>query len=335
MDYLKTLKKEELVQISNDFDYLSVTNDFVGLKLMPMARTENMKVAIYELLEGHDIPVSALVHALDSEARIGDRPEYEEIKYELVLIKEKINQGEELKKKVRDLGMSVEGNGAITAIYNDISNQIAKVLVGFERRACELLSTGKNVIKENGADVTIDHKLSSNNKIDFSGWATPTHDILADLVALKNASNDKIVRLIVSSKVMGYIVANEAMSNIASKAGAYATRKFAQEYILANFDIDFIVDDRTFKFKHSDTKQYRFFDEMTVIALTTRGEVGTTFMTSTPTEDFAETDAKYGFVAVDQYIDNDPKAMWTLAEGLGLSVIPNINQTLYISKITA
>ena len=302
---------------------------------MPMARTENMKLAIYELLQGHDIPVSALVHALDSEARIGDRAEYEEIKFELVLIKEKINQGEELKKKIKDLGMSTDGDARIMAIYNDIANQISKVLVGFERRACELLSTGKNVIKENGADVVIDHKLSAKNKIDFSSWSNPSHDIFADIVALKEASNDKLKRFIVSGKIMGYIVANNKTGEFAAKAGVYATRKFIEEYMLANFDIDFVVDDRTYKFKHGDTKEYRFFDEMTVIGLTTRGEVGVTYMTSTPTEDFNETDAKYGFVAVDQYIENDPKAMWTLAEGLGLSVIPNINQVLYISKITA
>lgn len=335
MDYLKTLTQEELVKISNDFDYLSVTNNFVGLRLMPMARTENMKLAIYELLEGHDIPVSALVHALDSEARIGDRPEYEEIKFELVLIKEKINQGEELKKKIKDLGMSTDNDARLMAIYNDIANQISKVLVGFERRACELLSTGKNVIDENGAKVTIDHKLSAKNKIDFTGWSDPTHDILGDIVALKEASDNKIVRQIVSSKVMGYILGNNKINEIAGKLGVYVTRNWATNYIADNFDIDFIVDDRTFKFKHGDTKQYRFFDEMTVISLTSRNEIGVTFMTSTPTEDFNETDATYGFVAVDQYIEHDPKAMWTLAEGLGLSVIPNINGTLYISKITA
>ena len=335
MDYLKTLSKEELVKISNDFNYLSVTENFVGLRLMPMVRTENMKLAIHQLLEGHDIPVSALAHALDAEARFGDRPEYEEIRFELVLIKEKINQGEELKKKIKDLGMSTEGNASILAIYNDIANQISKVLVGFERRACELLSTGKNVIKENGVETTIDHKLSTNNKIDFAGWADPTHDILGDIVALKEASNNKIVRQIVSSKIMGYILANNKINEIAGKLGVYVTRNWATNYIMDNFDIDFIVDDRTFKFSHGDKKQYRFFDEMTVISLTTRGEVGATFMTSTPTEDFNETDASYGFVAVDQYIDHDPKALYTLAEGLGLSVIPNINQVLYISKITA
>ena len=334
MDYLKSLEQKELVKISNTFNYLSVTDSFVGLRLMPMFKTENMKLAMYELLEGHDIPVTALVHALDSEARIGDRAEFEEINFELCLIKEKINQGEELKKKVKDLGMSTENDARILAIYNDIANQISKVLVGFERRACELLSTGKNLINENGAVKTIDHKLSTKNKIDFTGWADPSHDILADLVALKEASNNKIVRQIVSSKVMGYILANNKINEIAGKAGVYVTRKWAMNYIFDNFDIDFIVDDRTYKFSHKDTKQYRFFDEMTVISLTTRGEIGKTLMTSTPTEDFAEVDESYGFVAVDQYIDHDPKALWTLAEGLGLSVIPNINQTLYISKIT-
>ena len=49
MDFLRTLKNEELVSISADFNYLRATQDFVGLKLLPMARTENLKVAIYDL----------------------------------------------------------------------------------------------------------------------------------------------------------------------------------------------------------------------------------------------------------------------------------------------
>ena len=50
MDYLQTLKKEELVKISADFNYLAATQDFIGLKLLPMVKTENMKVAMYNLL---------------------------------------------------------------------------------------------------------------------------------------------------------------------------------------------------------------------------------------------------------------------------------------------
>ena len=72
-----------------------------------------------------------------------------------------------------------------------------------------------------------------------------------------------------------------------------------------------------------------------MISLTTRGEVGRTFMGATPTEDANKTDATYGFVAVHQWVDNDPYTSWTKAEGVGLPVIADINNTLFLSKITA
>ena len=215
-DFLKILDGEELANISVQFDYKNATADFVGLKLLPMVKTDNMKVAMYNLLKGAEIPVIALVHAFDSEARIGDRPSYEEFRENLFLIKEKINQGEELRKKIKDMGMSADERTVVNAIYDDISNEIAKVLTAFERRACEALSTAKLVIDENGAKRTVDYNLSNDNKIDFSGWSTPTHDILADLAALKVASKDKIVRQIVSSKVLGYMLANEMLNKFAA-----------------------------------------------------------------------------------------------------------------------
>lgn len=336
MDYLKNLKGEQLVAISKDFDYLSATANFVGLKLMPMTKTENMKVAIYNLLAGQDIPVIALVHALDSEARIADRPDYEEIKAELFLIKAKLNQGEELRKKIKDMGMSAEERTILNAIYDDIANLISRVLTGFERRACELLSTGKIVIDENGAKKTVNFNFSAKNSIPVSGWATASHDILADIVALKKASSNKIVRAIVSGKIMGYIMANEKINAFATNANEYVTEEFAKNFLLSKFGIEIIVDDRTFKTDYVGGKEYRFFDEDTVIWLTTRGVVGKTFMTSTPTEDANETDAKYGFVAVDAWMeDHDPHITWSMAEGIGLPVIADINNTLYLSKVTA
>lgn len=337
-DLLKTLKGEELVQISNDFDYLSATADFIGLKLMPMVRTENMKVAIYELMKGNEVRVSALVHALDSEARIGDRPEYKEIQASLFLIKEKINQGEELRKKIKDLGMSSDERTIINALYDDIANEISKVLVGFERRACELLSTGKIVVDENGAKFEVTMGFDeTTNKIDFSGWSNPDHDIIADLVALKKASKNKIVRHIVSDKVLGYILNNTKLNTIASNdpQQGYLTQEYALNYISRIVGTAITVDDRTFKLSYHDNKEYRYFDENTVISLTTMGEVGKTFMTSTPIEDAGTVDSKYGFVAVSQWVTEDPCTSWTKAEGVGLPVIADINNTLYISKITA
>lgn len=334
-DFLKILKGEQLVQISNDFDYVSATENFIGLKLMPMVRTENMKVAMYNLLKGSEIPVIALVHALDAEARIGDRPNFEEFKESLFLIKEKINQGEELRKKIKDLGMSADERTILEAIYDDIANEISKVLTGFERRACELLSTGKIEINENGAVRTVDFKLSKDNKIDFTGWADPAHDIIADLAALQNASKNKIVRQIMSSKMVGYIMANQKLNSFATAQLVPMTQTFAKNYISNTLGIEIIVDDRTFKTAYGDKKEYRFFDENTVISLTTNGTVGQTLMTSTPIEDAGTVDGKYGFVAVSQWVTEDPCTSWTKAEGVGLPVIADINNTLYLSKITA
>lgn len=334
-DFLKILSGEELANISVQFDYKNAISDFVGLKLLPMVKTDNMKVAMYNLLKGSEVPVIALVHAFDSEARIGDRPNYEEFKAELFLLKQKLDQGEELRKKIKDLGMDSTERSIVNAIYDDISNLIMAVLTGFERRACEALSTGKLEIDENGAKYTVDYHLDASNKIDFTGWATPSHDIMADLSALQSASNDKIVRMIVSSKIMGYITANEKLIEFATKQLQPMTTRFAKNYISTVLGIEVIVDDRTYKKSYSDTTKYRFFEENTIVSLTTDREVGKTLMTSTPTEDANIANSKYGFVAVHQWTTDDPCTSWTKAEGVGLPVIVDINNTLYLSKVTA
>lgn len=333
-DFLKILDGEELAQISVQFDYKSAMAKFVGLKLMPMTKTDNMKVAIYNLLKGSEIPVIALVHAFDSEARIGDRPNYEVFKESLFLIKEKINQGEELRKKIKDMGMDAGERAVLNAIYDDISNEIMKVLTAFERRACEALSTAKLVINENGAVRTVDYNLQAKNKIDFVGWEDPKHDIFSDLATLKRKSEDKIVRQIMSTKIFNYILSNEKLINYAYRIAVPVTADLAKNYVMSTLGIEIIVDDRKFKKTYSDTTQYRFFDETTVISLTTRGEVGKTFMTSTPTEDANKTNSTYGFIAVHQWVSDDPYTSWTKAEGVGLPIIADINNTLYLSKIT-
>ena len=334
-DFLKILDGETLANISVQFDYKIATADFIGLKLFPMVKTPNLKVAMYNLLKGSEVPVIALVHAFDSEARNGDRPNFEEIKAELLLIKEKINQGEELRKKVRDMGMDASERTLINAIYDDISNEIAKVLTAFERRACEALSTGKCVVDENGAKVTVDFKLSADNKIAFTGWSDPTHDIVADMASLKVASKNKIVRQIVSSKVLGYMLANDKLNAFATAKLMPMTQDFVTNYISTALGIEIIVDDRTYKTAYNGGKEYRFFDEDTVISLTTRGTVGQTLMTTTPTEDAGKTDTTYGFVAVHQWTTDDPYTSWTKAEGVGLPVFADINNTLYLSQISA
>lgn len=335
MEYTKLLQGETLVQISNDFNYMRATEDFVGLKLFPLYKTENMKLAMANLMDGSDIPVMSFVHALDSEARTGDRPNYQEIKFELLLIKEKLNQGEALRKKLLDYGMTQTEKNMLEAIYNDAANLISRVITRMEVMADELLSTGKITVNENDVDVTIDYGLPATHQIGVTGWELATADIIGDLVKIKNQAKNKIKRALVSEKIMGYMLQNTAIKNIAAsyQPVQYATQEWVQSYLRSLLNIEFIVTSGTYKKSALDDTEYYFFKQDVITFLTTEGEVGKTFVTTTPEEDYGIAEYVTGYVAVTQYKTEDPAGIWTKASAIALPCPANIN-SLYICTVS-
>ena len=333
-DMLALLKGEQLVEISEDFDYLRATEDFVGLKLFPLAKTENMKLAIYNLVDGADVPVMAFVHALDTEARIGDRPDAQELKFELFLIKEKLNQGEAIRKKIKDLGMGNSERAVLEAIYNDASNLISRVLTRMEVMACELLSTGRITVKENNVDKTVDFGLKAEHYITVADWATPSHDIIGDLVKVKNRSKGKIVRALVSSDVMQKMLANEQFAKVAGSQSPvqYVTAEWVKRYISALLGIEFVVVEGTYKKSARDTEEFNFFKDGTVCFLETTDALGNTFVTSSPEEDYGIANYTNGLVSVTQYTTNDPAGIWTKASAIAFPCPKNVNQ-MWICKV--
>ena len=334
MDNLGMLKGEQWIEISEGFDYLRATKDYVGLKLFPMFKTENMKLAVASLIEGAEVPVMAVVHALDSEAQIADRPDFKEMRYELLLVKRKLNQGEALRKKIRDLGMSKEERAVIEAVYADAANLIAQVITRFEVMADEALCTGKVTIDENDVDVTVDYNLPDTHKLIVTGWSSASHDILGDLVKIQKVAKNKIVRALVSSKVMGYITNNTKLNSIAATAGEYVTAAFAKNYIANKFGVELIEVGGTYKLNHQATTEYNFFDEDVIVFLTTNGALGYTYMTSTPEEDIGIAAATRGFVTISQKAEWDPAAVWTKASAVGFPAFRDIKQ-LYICTVEA
>lgn len=334
MDYLGLLEGKQWIEISEDFDYVRATQDFVGLRLFPMFRTENMKLAVADLVEGADIPVMALVHALDTEARIGDRPDFEEINYELLLVKEKLNQGEALRKKLKDLGMSKEEKAIMLAVFNDASNLISRVLTRFEAMADEALCTGKLAIEENNVSKEVDYRLPDTHKLTVSSWAVANHDILGDLVKIKNVSKGKIVRAYTSDKVMGYILGNGALADIASKQGTFVTEAWARNYIASVIGIDFVVVGGTYKLSAKDDTEYNFFKDDVITFATTDGTLGNTFVTTSPEEDYGIAQRTNGFVSVTQWVTTDPAGVWTKASAIAFPAFRNIKQ-IYICQVNA
>ena len=336
MNYLGLLEGKQWIAISEDFDYVRATRDFIGLKLFPMVRTENMKLAVADLVEGADVPVMALVHALDTEARIGDRPDFKEIEYELLLVKEKLNQGEALKKKLKDMGMSNEEKTIMNAVFNDAANLISRVITRFEVAACEALATAKMTVDENNVKVTVDYKLPDDHKLVVTDWSNANHDILADLVKIRKNSKNKIVRAFTSDKVIGYILGNAKLGDIAAKAGIYVTEDWAKEYIKNVFGIEFVSIEETYKTSAQDgkDKEKRMFDEDTITFVTTLNTLGNTFVTSSPEEDYGIAERTNGFVSITQWTTTDPAGVWTKASAIGLPVFRDIKQ-IYICKVKA
>ena len=334
-DYLGMLKGEQLISLSENFDYVTATADFVGLKLFPAVKTDNMKLAIAQLTKGGKIPVMALVHALDTEARIGDRPNYETMNVELMLIKEKLNQGEAIRKLIRDTGMKETERDILNAVFNDANNLISRVLTRVEAMCMEAICTGKIVIKENGYETTVDYNVPTENVLSVADWHDPDHSILSDLVSLQKTAKNKIKRMVINDVVMGYILANTELKKIVASyiPIQFLTEDWAKTYIGNTFGIDVVVDTLTYKLNALDTTEYKFVPDNRIAFLGTDGAVGNTFFTSTPEEDYGISSQTSGFVAVTQYQTADPAGVWTKASAIALPC-PSDPALLYPCTIT-
>ena len=341
-DYLGMLKGEQLISLSENFDYVTATADFVGLKLFPAVKTNNMKLAIAQLTKGGKIPVMALVHAFDTESRIEDRPNYETMNLELLLIKAKLNQGESIRKLRNDLGMPETERNILRVIFDDANNLISRILTRVEAMCNETLCTGKVVIDENGYKTTVDYNVPSENILSVADWDNPDHDIFADLMAVKRASKDKITDMLINDVVMGYILNNKAFKQITASYTPiqFLTEDFAKSYISGTFGIKITVNPLTYKKDALDTTEYKFVPDNRIAFFASKrnpdgstAPIGNTFFTSTPDEDYGIASQTSGFVAVTQYQTADPAGVWTKASAVALPC-PSDPATLYPCTIT-
>ena len=80
----------------------SIARNYVGDRLFPDVKTENLEAEYERLSEGMDLPTAAMVHAFDTEAAIGVRPGFEKVLTEKLFIKRKINQSENLRQAIEN-----------------------------------------------------------------------------------------------------------------------------------------------------------------------------------------------------------------------------------------
>lgn len=329
---LNLLQTADIIDITNNYEYKS---NYTLDKLFNMKKTDNLLVEASKQSEGSNIPVMAQVHAFDTEARIGDRPNFETVKAQKLLIKEKINETEQILYYM-DKGVT-DQKALKNFVFDDVTNMATRVMTRTSVMNGELLSTGKLVIKENNVDITVDYNMPSANFIPMTGWATPAHDILGDIqkvVTTAKAKGYTIVRAITSNKVMGYLRANTNISNFFKASNVLLTDKVLKQWLLDNFGIEFVENDEVYKTDIKGTTQ-RIYKEDNITWLTTDGSIGSGLFGKTPEEIKLELCAKVslkGNIAITEYDVPDPVAHWVKASGIYLPIITDING-MFISTV--
>ena len=333
MNYIKLLKNMDIVSIGEQiqFDNISAIDS-----LFVPSKTANLKVAVAQLTAGGTVPQMAQVHAFDTEARIGSRTGFETFKFEKLLIKEKLNQGEALRYYLEELGGSQDENALKEFVFNDVTTLANRVKTRSTVMNGELLSTGKITIDDNNVDITVDMGLSVDNILTLTGWATAGTDVIGQLqtiIANAKTKGVTIRRAITSTKQMQRLLKNTAIASYMKDINMAPSVSNLKAWLMQVFEIEFVAIDDVYTTDVNGGTMNRVFDEDVVTFLPTTGTIGSGLWGVTPEEKELEV-ALNGFVATTKYTTPDPVAIWTKASGIYLPVIAEINR-MFIANIAS
>lgn len=180
---------EELLTPQELIDYTKErqTDAYMGELLFPERKTEAMEI---KMIKGaSDLPVSAHIHAFDTETELGSREGADYSMQDLALIKRKIRLGEKEIIALESPRNDQEEAEMVRKIYSDVDNLVAGVKTRVECLRMEALSTGKLSINENGFKASIDYGIPSTHKADKT-WGSGDPTILEDM----DAFVDRIVK---------------------------------------------------------------------------------------------------------------------------------------------
>lgn len=316
----------------------------LGESLFPERKIQDIEFDM--ILGTGGLPVTAEVHAFDTETQLASREAIEKGVASLALIKRQIKITEKELIKINNPRTDAELAFVLSQLYNDAEKMTDSVKVRVEAMRMELLSTGKISINENKVKVTIDYKVPSGNKKSFT-WQNPETDTpLDDLATLADAveaeSGSRPTRALTSRKVVKTICnctsVRKAIYGVNSdKIVTLATLN----ELLAQLDLPQIVVYEG-KYKKETAKGYstvRYFPE-NVIAMFGDETLGETIYGLTAEEvkligdgKMEETSILDNKIFVGTYTSIDPVGEFTKAVATALPTLPH-GEELGIATIT-
>ena len=151
----------------------------MGEELFPEVKKQSLKFDV--LTNKSRTPVTASVHAFNTEAEIGQR-EAEKMAIEACLIKRKMQLKEEDIIALQAPRNEAERNYLMREVYNDIENLVQSVKARIERMRMEVTATGKLTLKENGLNITVDYGVPDDNKISNVNWDLENANPIQDMI---------------------------------------------------------------------------------------------------------------------------------------------------------
>ena len=300
--------------------------------IFPDIKTEYLQAEYYRLMDGGNLPDVAYVHAPDTEALIGERPDFQKVLAEKLFIKKKINQSERLQMLI-DKG--VPDDARLTNwVFNDAANLFEGVLARTKIMKGQALSDGELKIKENNLDMKIDLGVPTENKIAFGQWKDAETDIMGDIEKAVNLLTDKGYipnKMLTSKKNIRYMRSNTGIQTAAlgKNNARLLTVSELNNFLYEEFGLTVDSCDERFNYRSADgtkkTGRYYKEDKVTIYAANPAGDLGIGLWGPTPEEmeyrQFLEHENR-SFITLSMWATPDPVAKWTKASGMFIPVSP-------------
>lgn len=315
----------------------------LGESLFPERKIQDIEFDM--ILGSGGLPVSAEVHAFDTETQIASREAISKGAQSLALIKRQIKINEKEIIKINRPRSDAELSFVLSQIYNDAEKMTDAVKVRVEAMRMELLSTGKIAINENNVKVTLDYKVPDDNKKTFKWTDLETSKPLDDLEALASAIEDtsaKPTRALTSKKIVKRICACDSVRKAIHGVNSDKIVTLAQlNELLTQLDLPTLVIYEG-KYKKEGAKKFetlRYFPE-NKISMFSDATLGETIYGLTAEEIKLIGDGKMeeasmldNKIFVGTYTSIDPVGEFTKAVATALPTLPH-GEELGIGTIT-
>lgn len=330
------ITEREMLDFSQGFN---VQRNYTGSRLLPDRKTQYIEAEYTRLAENGNLPTVAMIHGFDTEAHIGSRVPFERVETESLLIKEKINLSERLRRITRGLDMQMDS--VRRYVFDDIARTAESVVSRVEKAKMEALATGKMTINENNVSMVVDFGVPDDQKV-TAKWAVAAADILGDIdtwVTIANGKGQTPTVALTSKKVFSLIQRNVSVQKAifgVNGTGVLPSLAQVNNLLAQQFDgLTVQIDEERYGIIDSTENpttvtQGRFFPEDKFVLLSTGydGSVGTGLWGVTPEEleqgGAFDEKRQQQFVTCTRWDTPDPVATWTKASGVFIPVLPNV-----------